>query len=78
MSVTSLTPLRRIARQVSLTDLYATVLEIAGIDHESPPDCMSLVPLTRGPKIRDKYDRDVVVSELTRQDKDRRTGELRK
>jgi arylsulfatase A-like enzyme len=58
----------RVDRQVSLTDLYATVAELLGADDADPPDCMSLLPLVRGSQTRARYNRDVVVSQVCHRD----------
>jgi arylsulfatase A-like enzyme len=63
-------PSGRVTRQVSLTDLYATVCDILGIDHEIPPDCYSILPLIPTLETQIRYDREVVVSHLV--DKDRK------
>jgi len=57
-------PARRIRRQVSLTDLYATVLDILRISHDVPADCSSLKPLMGEPSRQNRYSRKIVVSEL--------------
>ncbi len=54
----------RVKREVSLTDLYATVIEILGIDHDCPPDSMSLLPLMDGEEPDGRYDRKTVLSEI--------------
>jgi arylsulfatase A-like enzyme len=59
-------PSGRLDRQVSLTDLYATVTELLGAGDAAPPDCMSLLPLVRGSGTR--YDRRVVVSQICHRD----------
>jgi len=58
----------RVARQVSLTDLYATVAELLGVDGANSPDCMSLLPLITGPETRAKYDRKFIVSQVCHRD----------
>ncbi len=57
-------PAGRVARQVSLTDLYATVAELLRADEANPPDCMSLLPLIRGGRARAKYDRTFIVTQV--------------
>ncbi len=54
----------RVKREVCLTDLYATVVEILGIDHDCPPDSMSLLPLMEGKEPGGRYDRKTVLSEI--------------
>jgi len=61
-------PTGRESRQVSLTDLYATVTELLGIEHDSLPDCMSLTPLMGVSKPGVQYERTVVVSETCHRD----------
>ncbi|MBN2312213.1 MAG: sulfatase [Candidatus Hydrogenedentes bacterium] len=39
---------RRIPELVSLTDVFATALELMEIEHEPPPDCISLLNLIKG------------------------------
>jgi len=56
-------PTGRESRQVSLTDLYATIAELLGIDHDSPSDCMSLTPLMGVSRPGTRYERTIVVSE---------------
>lgn len=63
-------PSGRVARQVSLTDLYPTVLEILEIQQTLPPDCMSLLALVQDPGTQGRYDRNAVFSELTVHDKE--------
>jgi len=60
-------PTGAVARQVSLTDLYATVNDLLSIDHNSPPDCMSLLPLMGVNESAQHYDRKFVVSGIIRQ-----------
>jgi arylsulfatase A-like enzyme len=60
-------PSGRVARQVSLTDLYATVAELLGADDANPPDCESLLPLMR-PERRAEYGRKFVVSQVCHRD----------
>jgi len=61
-------PAGRVPRQVSLTDLYATVAEIIGVAHDDIPDCTSLLPLMAGSNERKRYDRKTVVSEVCHRD----------
>jgi arylsulfatase A-like enzyme len=63
-------PTGRVARQVSLTDVYATVVDILGTDHRSPTDCTSLLPLIGGAGVQTSYEREFVVSELFEYDKE--------
>ena len=58
------TPAGRVTRQVSLTDLYATVVEMLRVEHHVPADCMSLLPLIDASETRKPYDRKIVVGEL--------------
>ena len=64
-------PVGRVRRQVSLTDVYATIAEILGIEHAPPPDCMSLCPLMGPPESPKRYDREVIVSDLNEVDEER-------
>ncbi len=61
-------PSGRVTRQVSLTDLYATVVEMLQVEGSSPArtpnDCMSLLPLIRPSKTRKSYDKKTIVGEL--------------
>jgi len=57
-------PAGRIARQVSLTDLYGTVVGLLGIDHKIPPDCISFASLMGTSKSRARYERNAVIGEL--------------
>jgi len=57
-------PAGRVSRQVSLTDVYATVAELLAINRDMPPDCMSLLPLMGMSKSGEHYTRTVVVSDL--------------
>jgi arylsulfatase A-like enzyme len=61
-------PTGRESRQVSLTDLYATIAELLGIDYDSLPDCMSLTPLLGVSKPGVRYERTIVVSETCHRD----------
>jgi arylsulfatase A-like enzyme len=61
-------PTGRESRQVSLTDLYATITELLGIAHQSPPDCMSLTPLIDVSQPGTRYERTIVVSETCHRD----------
>jgi arylsulfatase A-like enzyme len=70
-------PTGRVGREVSLTDLYATCTELLGIDRENPPDCISLLPLIDQNASPTRYERKLIVSELSRRDKDDKTGNLR-
>jgi len=63
-------PSGRIGRQVSLTDVYPTVVEILDIEQTLPPDCISLLPLVENPAAQGRYDRNAVFSELTAHDKE--------
>jgi len=70
-------PTGRVSREVSLTDVYATCTELLGIDHENPPDCISLLPLINQTSAGTRYEREAIVSELSRRDKEEKTGNLR-
>ena len=63
-------PSGRVRPQVSITDVYATVLEILAIDRNLPPDCMSLLALVEDPGNRGGYEKNAVFSELTAHDKE--------
>lgn len=54
-------PAMRVRGQVCLTDLFTTVLELAGVPVEAPPDSYSLLPLIRG---ESSYGRLAVLSEI--------------
>jgi arylsulfatase A-like enzyme len=71
-------PTGRVTRQVSLTDVYATVLELLGIDQDVPLDGMSLLPLIGSSKGGNTYERDIIVSEFTREDEAEESGRSRK
>jgi arylsulfatase A-like enzyme len=57
-------PAIRVTRQIALMDLYATVVEMLGIDHRVPTDSMNLAPLMGVSRWRRGYDRQSVTSEL--------------
>jgi arylsulfatase A-like enzyme len=57
-------PAGRVTRHVSLTDLYATVLEMLQFEHNAPATCLSLLPLIQPSKIQRSYDKNTIIGEL--------------
>jgi len=58
-------PIRRVTREVSMTDLYATVAEIIGDNDAGPPGCESLLPLLSASDTQGRYEKKTIVSELS-------------
>jgi len=57
-------PAGRVTRQVSLTDLYATVVEMLQFERNAPATCLSLLPLIQSSKIEKSYDKNTIIGEL--------------
>jgi len=71
-------PTGRVTREVSMTDLYATVAEIVGDKGAIPPGCESLLPLLNASDVGEQYNRTIAVSELGPWDRKQNPFELPK